>query len=535
MRPRIGVIVDNRRLAIWQAEALRRVAGKYDLLLYNCTNSRPPPRRARHALYYALNLFTIRNSLTRLVPVPSDLPVAGETAFQCDYQSRWQVLPKPLLEKLAEDRPAVLVKFGMGLLRIPGPGQLRAPILSYHHGDPRAFRGRPAGFHEIAEGADRLGQVVQVLTNDLDAGAVAASAETRLFSHSYRATLVEAYRVSPLLLERAIATALAGRTAAQAKGPVYRLPSNSKVAAFCMKLLWNSAKRLAYGALMEKGWQAAQADVAAIDPPNVLRNFPTPERWTVEPTPSGYSFIADPFFHPSCEGILVEGLSKSSRLGEILHLANGKARRLTETAVHWSYPATISSEGEYFVLPEIAESHSVQLFRLTAEALEPVSGFVVDGDPHLIDPTLLRHEDRFYLFANRLEETPLVLRLWTSERLTGPFVEHPASPVRISPAGSRMAGKILVTADSSLWRFGQDSTGNYGDGVLLFEIDRLSANEYQETERARLRFSEAHGPHTVNFDRSHVLFDFYSNRLSPFAGLRRLGRLLEFRSRRGGN
>jgi len=530
--PRIGVIVDNRCVAPWQAEALRTIAGKYDLLLYNCTNTRPARRRAKHALYYVLNLFTIRNRLTRSVTFPNDVPIVRETSFESGYEGTWQTLPKQLIERFAEDEIAALVKFGMGLLRIPNGAEF-PPILSYHHGDPRHYRGRPAGFYEIAERADRLGQVVQLLTNDLDSGSIAAFGETRVHRHSYRATLIEAYRISPLLLHRAIKNALAGQATPVAKGPVYRLPANKTVAAFCAKLLWNYAKRLHYGALVEKRWQVAHAEIATHEPTRIVSDFPRPEHWTIEPIPAGYHFIADPFFHPAGNGILVEGLSKSSGLGEILHLDSGEPRRLTPSTTHWSYPATISLGNEHFVVPEIAESSPVRLFRLTSNALEPVPNFVVEGEPSLIDPTLFEHQGRFYLFGNRLNEAPSVLRLWTSTALRAPFVEHPASPVRISPAGSRMAGRIAVAPDGSLWRLGQDSTRDYGDGVLLFEIEQLSAEEYEEVERGRLRFMHVRGPHTVNFDESRALFDFYRNRTSPFAGLRRFVRLMALR-RRGG-
>ncbi|WP_418286667.1 hypothetical protein [Halorubrum sp. DTA46] len=45
-------------------------------------------------------------------------------------------------------------------------------VLSYHHGDPREYRGGPAGFWEYMHGADTAGTIVQTLTDELDAGIV---------------------------------------------------------------------------------------------------------------------------------------------------------------------------------------------------------------------------------------------------------------------------------------------------------------------------------------------------------------------------
>ena len=530
-RPPIGVIVDNRRLTRWQANALRTISGKYELLLYNCTNTKAAPRRFRHALYYLLNLLTVRNPLTRLVPFPSELRVSSEVNFESADEGNWQILPERLLDRIADDRPAAIVKFGMGLLRVPPPERLATPILSYHHGDPRGFRGRPAGFYEILEDADCMGQVVQVLGNELDAGAVAAFAETRIHRHSYRATLVEAFRVSPLLLDRAIEKVLAGETAAFPPGRTYRLPSNVSVIAFWAKLIRNLIRRAHYGAFVEKRWQVASAADTGDQPASSLSHLPRMEDWRVVPMPSGFRFIADPFFHPGGEGILVEGMSNSSGRGEIVQLHHGDVRRLTPGPGHWSYPATITADAEHFVVPEAVERRPVQLFRLTADGLEAVPGFSVDGGPRLLDPTIVRWQGRLYLFGNRLEEGAGVLRLWSSETLTGKFAEHPCSPVRISPEGSRMAGNILVRGQS-LWRFGQDLSRDYGDGVILFEIQQLSADAYSEAEWSRLKFAEVRGPHTINFDRGRILFDFYRNHASPVAGLRRLKARLGLRASR---
>jgi len=92
----------------------------------------------------------------------------------------------------------------MGLLRVPPAERIGCQILSYHHGDPRRFRGRPAGFYELLSGESQIGQVVQILSNALDAGKVVAYAETKAYPHSYRNTLIEAFRRSPLLLRTAV-------------------------------------------------------------------------------------------------------------------------------------------------------------------------------------------------------------------------------------------------------------------------------------------------------------------------------------------
>jgi hypothetical protein len=519
---KIGIIVDGLQVRRWQAQALARIAGRHEFVLYNCTSARTSPRRLRHALYYLLNLFTIRNPLTRPVPV-SGLEVAGRTDFEAEQDGAWQRLPGHLLEQISADRPALILKFGMGLLRVPEASALAVPILSYHHGDVRHFRGRPAGFHEIDLGRRVMGQVVQILSNRLDAGAVVAFAETKVHPHSYRGTLIEAYRHSPLILGQAIANAAAGTVLPHAPtGTNYRLPGNARVARFVLRMVARAVRRLGYGAFFEKAWSVAEA--AAL--PDALLDPGGPEPlprtgWAIARIPRGYGFLADPFFHPQGQGLLVEALNRSTNLGEVLAVDGERTRQLTPRGVHCSYPAVLTEDGRHFLLPEVSGWSPQIAYPLDGEAATTAIELDIPGRPKLVDPTPLRTADTLFLFANDAAEGSGVLRLWFADGLSGRFAEHRSSPVRISPAGSRMAGAIAASAQG-LFRVGQDFAGAYGDGILIFRIEALTRDDYRETKVRSFRFRDVRGPHTLNFRDGRAVFDFYRDRFSPFAGVRRL-------------
>ena len=84
-----------------------------------------------------------------------------------------------------------------------------------------------------------------------------------------------------------------------------------------------------------------------------------------------------------------------------------------------------------------------------------------------------------------------------------------------------MAGGVQST-DAGIFRFGQDSSVDYGDGVILYSITRLSPEEYGEEEVGALRFNQVKGPHTINLSDGRCLFDFYLDELSLLAGFRRV-------------
>ena len=525
---KIGVIVDELSLARWQADALLELVRDAQFVVYNCTNSRTAPRKLRHAGYYALRVAALASPTTRSVAVPNGLQILDTVDFESGFDGNWQTLPASFIARLRQDVPSLLVKFGMGLLRVPS--DLEVPILSYHHGDPRAFRGRPAGFYELLEGRPTVGQVVQLLSNRLDSGDVVAFGETRVYPHSYRATMEEAYRCSPLLLPIAIRNLTAGtRLSIPSEGPNYRLPSNATVMRFVADRAASLVRRIGYGLWFEKAWQIAEASLEANDAARLTEAFPEPARWQVIETPKRFRFAADPFYDPGGNGLLVEALRKNSGLGEIVQIGPGSWRKLFDASGHLSYPAPLHLDGVTYVLPEMSEWSRPRLFRLTNRGLEDLGEIDIPGRPRLIDPTPLAHRGKLFLFANVASDSLSVLRLWVADRLRGPYREHPLSPIRISPAGSRMGGAITRFRDG-LVRVGQDLRGNYGDGVVLFRIQELSPDAYSEEPIGELRFRAVRGPHTVNVRTGTVAFDFYQDRFSPLAGVRRIRRWLRGRS-----
>lgn len=509
---KIAVIVDNGCVQRFALEGLNAIDGTDEISVFNCRNTRLKKNVARHAAYYALNLLTVRNRLTRFVPVTSGTKrIAFTVDFDAEVDGAWQRLPPSIIAALRDFD--IVLKFGMGLLRVPSDDELPVPILSYHHGDPARYRGRPAGFWEMRDGTPVMGQVVQVIGNTLDAGQIVAFAETKVFPWSYRATLVEAYRHSPLIINRAIRNARS-RTYVQRDraGRNCRLPSNWTTMAFTTRIAWQFAKRLAYGTLREKAWRVSLGPVDGIE-------LPQPKTWRTLDVAPGYTFYADPFFVADDGAVLVEALNRRTGLGEILKIKDGNQTTVLKARGHASYPATAIIAGREIVVPEIARWSEPRAFDDTT--FEEIATLKIAGDPRVLDPTLLEHGGRIYLFGNDREVGSGVLYLWHASSIDEPFVEHPDSPISITPRGSRMGGAI-IEQDGRLIRLGQDFSGAYGDGLLTFEIEELSPERYREREIGRLAFTDRKGPHTLNIRNGQAVFDWYRDRLTPLAGVRRL-------------
>jgi hypothetical protein len=180
---RVGALVDDLVVDAWAAAALAEVeecdSAQLALLV---VNAEPLPNRSlrrllRHLLYFAYQgLDRARNAqddpfarvditgrfpdakLLRVVPIRT-----GRVVHRFDEAS---------LEAIRGERLDVLLRFGFGIVR----GEILAAaahgVWSYHHGDNRRYRGGPSQFWELYEGEPITGTVLQVLTEELDAGGV---------------------------------------------------------------------------------------------------------------------------------------------------------------------------------------------------------------------------------------------------------------------------------------------------------------------------------------------------------------------------
>jgi hypothetical protein len=516
---RLGILTDGK-VTVWQRQALERVSGEHEIYLIMPRGSWRSRREAKHALYYALNLFTIQNRLTRMVELPELQPVE-RVEFAPDFDGAWAVLPDDLLEWIKARKIDAIIKFGLGLLRVPPADRLPAPILSYHHGDPRKYRGRPAGFYELLNREPFMGQIVQAIGPKLDGGTVYAFGETRVVPHSYRQTLIDAFGLSPYLLDKALDNVrLARPLPIIPDGRNYRLPGNWTVAKFIAGRLWAALRRAAYGMFVEKQWKVATAPHNQSGNPVDAVLSVAGTTWRVPPVAQAFSFYADPFFGRSAGEIFVEAMNRRSGKGELVRITGDQSKRIRGFSGHVSYPASIEEGGRRLLVPETAGWCPLTAFEIEDSEAKRVGEIDVD-EPRLIDPTFLRHEGRIYLFANARSDGASLLHLWHADGLFSKFTRHPRSPIRVSALGSRMAGEI-VEWEGKLHRIGQLWRRAYGDGVAVFRITALSPTDYEEEFVGEASFEQVRGPHTVNRRAGLLLFDYYNERFSPLAGIRRL-------------
>ncbi len=515
---RAALIVDSQSLTFWQKTALDRAMDLIDIkLVLSCQNNFTKRRYFRNFLYYVLNFCCLRNSYTKRYSTNN---IQGKKInFKCYFQGNWQGIPKPIHNELRNNKVEIIIKFGMSLLLIEDYLS-KISILSFHHGNPEKYRGRPAGFYELLENQKKNGIIVQELTNQIDAGRIFAFGNSKIVHHSYKRTVKNFFAASKYLLRSAVINYTKKETISlNNEGKNYRLPSNLLVLKFLLTLLARKVSWLTYGVFIEKRWSVGMMNFK-----NTLRGTLTIKKQNLEIVPQlpKYSFYADPFFSLDGKKIRLEGLNKYNGLGEIIEVERNNifSQKVLLKNYHYSYPASFEINGEEFLFPEVAAHSEPQLIKIgqTHNNKIKLHGFEKE---RLIDATLFFDKKTVFIFFGLQVNSEDTLHLYFANDILSKFREHPCSPIKIDPEGARMGGGVL-RAKNKLFRLGQNNCFRYGENLKVFEIIKLNRKVYEESLIGEINIKDGYGPHTWNVHKNKVLLDFYFETFSVFASFRRI-------------
>ena len=526
MKIPVAIILDEMKIQCWQQHSLNIASDLIDVkLILNCTNTRTKKNYIQNFFYYLLNIFSMKSHINRSISFSNQEIRVLE--FNSEYDGIWQAIPLNTISELKKEKIKLVIKFGMNLLSISN--ELKGiDIMSFHHGDPAQFRGRPACFYETLLGAKKVGAVVQLLSNKLDGGRIVAKGFSTIYKYSYKKTLMNLYKNSAYLLKEAIINYKKDNVYSQLSvGKNYRLPNNLTALKFILKIFYHKLDRFFKALFFEKRWNIAlyNSKINFIDQSDLsLQSSMIPQ------IQKKYEFYADPFFSVDCLSIRVEAFNKWTRKGEIIELDidDLNLKREILSGHHFSYPFSISYQNKEYIFPEVAEDLSASYYHLNSgNEMKPLQ---IKGMEyiHITDPTLFKKDNFYYIFCNHLDAPNERLHLYLSNSFFGPYQEHPNSPIVLDPESARMAGKIISNG-SDLYRFGQNNCSMYGKEILVHKIAALSPSEYKEQKINTLKYKDHYGPHTINFETNRTVTDFYLESFSIIAGLKRAIRLIPFK------
>jgi hypothetical protein len=172
-------------------------------------------------------------------------------------------------------------------------------------------------------------------------------------------------------------------------------------------------------------------------------------------------------------------------------------------------------------VPQITGTGGVRAYELGADGTALRRERILIADVEARDPTIVRHDGRWWCFFTDGRQGAMShLHVWWSDSFEGPWRPHSGNPVKIDVRSARPAGTPFVF-DGALHRPAQDCSRSYGGAVVVQRVDRLTPDDFDEHEVARIEphgtWRDAAGCHTLSAWGERTLLDAHWRVAIPHA------------------
>lgn len=520
-RLRIGLLLDDTSLPQCFAEVVDHIQrcnfARLELLVFNAqavvTGSAPRrslPLRVFRVLRDAKRrkalLFGLYQRYDRHNVGPSDPLAPVDCSARLDAIESMSVtplrkgfvhrFPPEAIERIREKQLDVLIRFGFNILRGEILTAAKRGVWSYHHGDGDRYRGGPSCLWELCEGNPITGSMLQVLTEDLDAGKVL---QKGLFATNpglsrARNCLQPYWGASTFLIQKLhelhqhgwefVEGRAVGAAPYSGLKKIYTVPSN-----------WEMLK-----------WLGPRLPRRSLRP---LTRRPTIEHWRMamrsgpqlrvigeaDANLSGFRFVesprgrfyADPFVFEDAgkTWVFFEDCDYTANLGRVscAEVRDGHvtaAIPVLEKPYHLSYPCVFRDDGEIYMVPESVANGTVDLYRCTRfpDQWQFEKELLRE---RAVDTTVWVEDGLYWFFVTLQEARGSAIQLWLfyARELRGAWSAHPANPISTDVRNARGAGAIF-RRNGKLFRPSQDCSRHYGFSLSLNEIVVLNPERYEE-------------------------------------------------------
>jgi len=220
---------------------------------------------------------------------------------------------------------------------------------------------------------------------------------------------------------------------------------------------------------------------------NTLQGWINPLFRAEDVTDVPAKFVADPFLVKEGDTwyLFFEVYNLDTQQGD-LAVATSKntwtwkyEKLILDEPFHLSYPYVFKSGDDYYLIPESYEDNSIRLYK--ADDFPTSWSYVktlVEGRDY-VDNSIIFYNNKWWLFSSVTSNDKLYLHY--ADSLTGPWQEHPQSPIVVDDVHkARPSGRLLVY-DGKLYRFTMDVNPPVGTHqVMAYEITEITPTSYAE-------------------------------------------------------
>ncbi|CAA6809736.1 MAG: Unknown protein [uncultured Sulfurovum sp.] len=511
---KIGLLINTYNLPIWEYIIIRKLMNSHHsdikLIIKNDTrNNKKLLKKIKnhwkhfvYLLYIKLDkqIFKLKNSPSELKDSKNLLKKITEIKVEPVSTKFSDKFKKKDIDDIKSHDLDILIRFGFGILRGEILKSSKYGVWSYHHGDNSINRGGPAGFWEVIEGIGTTGSILQILTEDLDAGKILYKSSSKTDEFSINRNKHNYYWKSLSFLPRKIEElynigedAFFKKVDYENRYPTFysnRLYSKDNFCNIKMSILFlHNILKMLYKKIYIKIFLEQWILLFS------LENGLSTSFWRFKKIiPPKDRFYADPFIVKRDETyyIFIEEALYSTEKGHISVIEmNSKGEykppvTIIDKPYHLSYPHIIELADKYFMIPESNKNKTIELYECINFPYEWEFKMNLMEEVTAVDSTLFFYNDKWWLFCNMIEHPEASLNdelyLFYADKLeTTEWVAHPMNPIISDVTKSRPAGNIFMHKDKII-RPSQNSTSKYGYGMTMNEIVTLNEKEYAEVK-----------------------------------------------------
>lgn len=426
------------------------------------------------------------------------------------------------IETIKAYSPDFIMKFGFGILKGEILTCTPMGVWSFHHGDEQKYRGVPPAFWEIYLNDHKTGAILQRLTEKLDSGVILRKGVFKTIDHSWKANLDQSIGLSKNWPAEVCKEVIAQGTfpdtieSVPTTAPVYKIPGNTTFVLFLIKLLVNKI-RFHFNELFScEIWQLGIIKARTADILSDLQYEIDLDEVDFLSAGNNDLYYADGFAIKEKERLLLlfEDYTYKTRKGRISAVwfnerdfTFSDKTNLLDESWHLSYPYILKYNNALYCIPESKDHRNIELYKLDTNHMKMVHHRTLVKDVEAVDPTLIYHQNSWYLFFTSGNASNVELQIWHAENLEDEFIPHILNPVKSNVGNARPAGPLFYL-DGKLYRPSQDCSKSYGGRIIINEVKILSEDSFLEMAVNVLEPPKGYqGIHNLSFAGDSMLFD----------------------------
>tara|TARA_Y100001935_G_scaffold225573_1_gene202747 strand:- start:11817 stop:13496 length:1680 start_codon:yes stop_codon:yes gene_type:complete len=528
---KFAIICESTMLADWQVDTINELVksnvAKLDLIIIaendsSKKNNKPIVLKIIDKLFSRKNFYSLwQRTLKkdRKINLRDEEYFSDANVIKCNIKKKGKYrdyFDENDLLSIKKNNLDFILRFGLNIitgdiLEVPKYG-----IWSFHHGDERKYRGRPACFWEMYNNENKIGGILQRLNEKLDSGVILKRWFIKNNKLSWKDNLEELRKYGTILPKQVCIDIINSNDnyffnkPSKTTAKIRYLPTNKEMVFFAFTIIKN------YILFFKKKFMIDSWKIGLIEEKieNYLFNDSKKEiKWFGSNDKN--IFFADPFITKRNEDFIVyfEKFYHNKNRGAISQfLINKNKVIIDELDVikdnnHYSFPFIFEEDNKLYLLPEQMSKNSVQLYKIDKNSGEVLSKNVILNNIKLSDPTIFSHNSKYWLFGT---VDGIKLMAWYTNDIDSPWKEHMNNPIKIDISSSRNAGGLFYN-DGELIRFSQDCSKEYGSRIALNKILELTKNSFHEETlkyiEPKSEWDYNEGLHTIGFTNDHIIID----------------------------